>query len=224
VKRRLRFVFVATSLLLLAVTVTLWVRSYWRVDWLNCTQPDRISGIRSDGGRIVFDVLDLSDQVPAPIGQDLCGWRRGSFAVNPREDRFTRYAARKWRFFGFAYLSQQSPHGATLAIPCWSIAPLLLIAPAIALQRAWRRRWNERHRRCPTCGYDLRATPERCPECGTALTPSPRYAGERGRTRRHLETRLNRKRARCDESNGHSTPRAPRPSPPPSAPSTGERE
>ena len=51
----------------------------------------------------------------------------------------------------------------------WMIFPLAWFELIAAL------RLKKRHRRiaknvCPTCGYDLRATPARCPECGDTPT------------------------------------------------------
>ncbi|MDB5354200.1 MAG: hypothetical protein JWN24_653 [Phycisphaerales bacterium] len=50
----------------------------------------------------------------------------------------------------------------------WPVAVAAML-PLFSLRRLWmRRKATNRRRRglCPSCGYDLRATPGRCPECG----------------------------------------------------------
>src|SRR5687768_16659257 len=57
--------------------------------------------------------------------------------------------------------------GAPMTFPAAAFAAIALIAGLLA--RRLRRRAQARAKNlCPTCGYDLRATPDRCPECGDA--------------------------------------------------------
>jgi hypothetical protein len=61
--------------------------------------------------------------------------------------------------------------------PYWHYFALFLFLPLIYIAM-WI--WAVRNRRslhkkgfCPTCGYDLRATPTKCPECGKPVEDSP---------------------------------------------------
>ena len=154
------------SLLLSLAAVFLWIRSYYLSDGFTHTHL-----IASDGvplrrlvdvdaylGRLGIGVGYISVSLFDTIGEGIPNYPPPHIV---------------WSHFGFRH-HRLAYHAMNqilemwyLDIPFWFLTLAFALLPARWLMKRFRtgpRSCNL----CPTCGYDLRATPERCPECGTA--------------------------------------------------------
>jgi hypothetical protein len=66
--------------------------------------------------------------------------------------------------------------------PYWWLFAVFVVTFIIRFRKRQKIRSRIARGLCPTCGYDLRATPDRCPECGSAVPPraSPDPPGKEG--------------------------------------------
>jgi hypothetical protein len=167
-RRILLNVVTVLSLLLCLAAITLWIRGRTQLDDLSIYRPLRYINFRSVEGRFQLDFWSAS----APFwgrsielgGGDLAQLRYGHLPFS-------------WEVGGFAYGGTVEQHGVIVvtgrefAGPAWFVVLALAGLPAVRLRGAVkRRRARKRAFRglCPSCGYDLRATPDRCPECGAS--------------------------------------------------------
>ena len=188
-KRCLFTILSALSLLLCVAVVVLWVRSYAvgeSITWYRFNRlvtgrytaaighpaaSDSEYRVGSSDGFITFSQRRVDsyttfdeDVTPPPITyrrEPTSLVRATHFGIDyhASRDRLERRQQMSRRRFVIAYWLLTL---ATLPLPLlWGVF-------AIAARR--RKRIRMRSKSCPSCGYDLRATPDRCPECGQVPT------------------------------------------------------
>jgi hypothetical protein len=162
--RILYYLFVALSLLLCAATVAARASAQKQCRWATGNWPPRHFGVAwfTDGIALYY-----APDFPATQTD-------GSVWVTSSRKTY-QYVQPRHSFLGF-HLSTEAinTHDLYVGVPYWFLLTATA-APAVwcAARLLFRKR---RHGAglCPTCGYDLRATPDRCPECGAIPRPVTR--------------------------------------------------
>ena len=181
-KRRLFTILSAFSLLLFVAVCVLWVRSYFVSDEL-ISRTEQLD--RRDGQ--VWNVIDKR------LTSSQGWWSDSNFndagAPNTYSSQQQEHARNSVDRSSFEWRSLADPipmqfvatrFGGQTPVPYWLTGLALTVLPTLWLTRPLRHRWQRRRRKhhirrtglCPSCGYDLRATPDRCPECGTTSATS----------------------------------------------------
>jgi hypothetical protein len=202
-RRRLFNLAAALSLLLSLGIAVFWTRSYGGGDWIHC----RFDSRPPDGSWLTREFSMMSEQGGARfeykwiVYVDERAWRSGvgDFArwlwggvprlATGKDDgyRWVSEDGRMWGGFGIDGWKvgvESRWHGRLnrLLLPYWSLCLLFAALPLTWARRAIRARITRSRQQtglCPTCGYDLRATPDRCPECGEVPHNPPMQWTER---------------------------------------------
>ena len=183
------------SLLACVAVVAAWVRSYPVIDHWSTGTADGTREVWFDAGRIVvYDTAVYGDD-PPPLGWTYDTGRRAASLTSAFDGEpmrswhltcqwFLATGERCVSIAGFMFATDaglpaiddgptyRTHRKWTVAVPHGLLAAVTAALPAVVARRSWRRRRPASG--CPSCGYDLRATPARCPECGTvtAIRPS----------------------------------------------------
>ena len=173
--RRLLNLLTPLSALFCVAAAMMWVRSHRTRDCLIASGAHRACALESDGGRL--SVVITWSEVPNPL-PGLAYLRHQEVYWDPT------LIPTAWACFGFegrrevglpSTTASRQPRWtlSALTVPYWAVFGLSLPTSLLALIRRVHDRWRRRQGRCPSCGYDLRATPDRCPECGHTPAGAP---------------------------------------------------
>jgi hypothetical protein len=179
----------AASLLLWAAVCVLWVRSHGDFDtvcwydnqWQGPAVRTHAYGVSADSGGVMFFTMNRRADF-AGDAHGLASWRASSppfrgfhhHRLEPCGYPYMDPEYAGWRLLGFGYFAgtrtppilSPADHDRYLVVPFALVAALTAALPLAWSWRRLRLSFRTRHGLCPTCGYDVRASPGRCPECG----------------------------------------------------------
>jgi len=164
----------ALSLLVCVAVVAVWAESYSGPRQVNGGRSPGVSWeVRSEAGRLVvmptrvYQRLPFGSHIVRPGPRSQLDWLPG-LRVTREEGRMRPRVPGEAPPYRFDLPTAGYASFARVEIGYWLPCLLSAALPALWLRRAGHRRRKAREAAglCPSCGYDLRATPGRCPECG----------------------------------------------------------